>query len=208
MKIVITKSSFLFAFLAFFLISCEDPSSDKGGDDSGNSDYQKTWTISGTIDFSGCDSSTGEADVKFAAFYDANAVSASASSTLVSNIKILGNDYNSSGTMPAAPVSSITFTLDIDVSTVTPDFDDRIILTVWQDTDNDNIPDDTWIWTAKGNTGCDYFEDNSFCSIWFNNSSLYGSIGWKIEDDSDDVAITSSSLSFSGVTMNDGGYLW
>ena len=188
----------LMACFALLFASCADPSSGSDNGNDSSTDYQKTWTISGTIDFSGC-SDTDEADVKFAAIYD--------DTTIVSNIVTLGNSE-------APGVDDLSFTLTIDASSLSPDFNGSIALTAWQDDNDNDLDDDSWSWDSKANSGSPYFKNNSFCKIWFNNSELYGDSGWKItgEDGSDGFPlytdITASVYTFAGVDLSDGGYVW
>ncbi|MDC7219594.1 MAG: hypothetical protein PQJ59_06605 [Spirochaetales bacterium] len=208
MKNTLKILTFLFGFSLLFF-SCDDGSSNSSNDsdDNGSNDsssYQTSWTLSGMIDFTGFYGTAGTSDVKFAAFYD-DSDDLDSTPIKVSEIITLGNAV-SPGT------DDISFTLNIDVSALTPDFNDRVELICWDDEDDNNEFDDTWSTYAEANASCPDFRDDYDCKIWFNNSSLYGEMGWKIQDDDttdiEDIDITSSNSAFTNLDLNDGAIFW
>jgi hypothetical protein len=170
--------------------------------DSGTVDYTKTWSISGTIDFSGCISSGGP-DVKFAAFFIDADVTVGSGDPVISNIINLGN-----GT---SQVTGISFTLNIDASGLTDlAFNDTILLACWSDQIDNDIFDDTWVFGAQPNSGCPVFDQAYDCRIVFFDNELFGrEIGWNIEQgNSTYLHISDSNKNLTNANLNDEGLGW
>lgn len=187
------KKNILLLFVTIVLLaSCDSGSS---GTTDNTVVTQNTWSLSGNIDFSGCYSAE-DAEVKFAAFYaGTGAVSAAAGDPCVSNIVNLGN-----GTTE----TTISFTLNLDASSITAEEGGSIMLTVWQDDNGDNVFNDTTSWVVKVDDNDSVFGEAWSASFDYYSGSWYINKGFSI----DDVEITSSNFTFTGAELNDGGYTW
>ncbi|ADK81224.1 hypothetical protein [Sediminispirochaeta smaragdinae] len=184
------KGSVLTILTVFLLFSC-----DLGGSDDDDQSVQKTWTISGTIDFSGC-SSEDEPDIKFAAFFVGDGFSSDYQ--IVSNVVNLGNSTTAEDDVP--------FSLSIDASSLSPEDMDEIVLALWQDTDDDDLYDESVDpWSARGTVDCPIFGDYTCYMEYYDYD---GYVAWLIDAEYDYIEITSSNHTFTGAVLEDNRYIW
>jgi hypothetical protein len=186
--------------LAFY--SCSNSS---GNGTTGGSAVS-TWTISGTIDFGGAPNY----DVKLAGFNIPDGGELGPDGIMVSNIINLGTTSN----------ASLPFTLNINVTSLSPSFGDIILLVFWQENLFDNdildyIDATTWEWTAMAipAIGCPVFEDAWFCEMnYFNFDDPANNIisGWNIHTAFavSYTPITSTNNNFSGALITEMTPVW
>lgn len=196
------KTLALLLFSLLILFACEDGSPNdqvaSNPEENTPEETTETWTLSGSIDFSGCYSADDHA-VKVAAFYTGAAyTSSNFGDPLVSNVIDLGN---------GTATTTVNFTLNIDVSQIAPANDaySYVYLMVWQDDNDNGAFDDTTKWVVKPNN-----DDTVFGTAWNANFIYtYEDMNWNVEKGNFNYEIiTASNNTFTGASLNDGGYLW
>jgi len=179
------------------LFACEDSSSNNAGGGT-SAETTTSWTLSGSIDFSGC-YSADDHDVKVAAFYTGAAyTSSNFGDPLVSNVIDLGN---------GTAASTVNFTLNIDVSQITPASDaySYVYLMAWQDDNDNGAFDDTTKINVKPNDDDTVFGDVFSARFIY----TYDDPNWNVvKSNLDYEIITAANNTFTGASLNDGGYLW
>ena len=162
-------------------------------DDSGD-DSLKSGTISGSAVFT-TSSGNAQANVKLAAVYYPEYASMSTDGAkIISNVVDLG----------IVPNTGKAFSLDINFENATsPKDGSAIILTMWTDTNDDNIMDGSEKFApTEANTGCPVFGSSTLCCLLYHQE-------WSIStgDGDEDIAPFESAVKtgakiISGTNMN------